>query len=248
MLFLQEENAVRTTGSIMNQKVLKMNIGYCINKEITRVSRELLSQFDTIPIPNLDDAMNRTAAATSTIRPLNGARLMGTAYTVRVPAGDNLLFYYAIDNAHPGDVIVVDGGGLEERALCGEIMASYAQKRGLAGFVIYGAVRDAEALSGMDFPVYAKAVCPNGPYKNGPGEINVPVNLGGRIILPGDILVGDSDGLVSIHPADAENVLRKARSIMDKEEAMMRMIEEESRMDLDWMYKKLAQDQCSIQN
>ena len=223
-----------------------MNIGYCIKNDFPRPSAELLAKFDGIPIPNIGDAMNRTAAISANITPVNNVRLTGTAYTVRVPAGDNLLFYYAIDNAKPGDVIVVDGGGFEERALCGEIMATYAAKRGIAGFVINGAIRDKVELSGMNFPVFAKAACPNGPYKNGPGEINVPVNIGGRIVCPGDILVGDGNGLVVVHPEDAEKVLASAHTVMKKEACMMQEIEEQGKMSLGWMYEKITNDQCSI--
>lgn len=223
-----------------------MNIGYCIKNDFPRPSAELLAKFDGIPIPNIGDAMNRTAAISAQITPVNNVRLTGTAYTVRVPAGDNLLFYYAIDNAKPGDVIVVDGGGFEERALCGEIMATYAAKRGIAGFVINGAIRDKVELSGMNFPVFAKAACPNGPYKNGPGEINVPVNIGGRIVCPGDILVGDGNGLVVVRPEDAEKVLASAHAVMKKEAGMMKEIEEQGKMSLGWMYEKITNDQCSI--
>lgn len=223
-----------------------MNIGYCIKNDFPRPSAELLAKFDGIPVPNIGDAMNRTAAISAQITPVNNVRLTGTAYTVRVPAGDNLLFYYAIDNARPGDVIVVDGGGFEERALCGEIMATYAAKRGIAGFVINGAIRDKVELSGMNFPVFARAACPNGPYKNGPGEINVPVNIGGRIVCPGDILVGDGNGLVVVRPEDAENVLASAQAVMKKEAGMMKEIEEQGKMSLGWMYEKITNDQCSI--
>lgn len=223
-----------------------MNIGYCIKNDFPRPSAELLAKFDGIPIPNIGDAMNRTAAISAQITPVNNVRLTGTAYTVRVPAGDNLLFYYAIDNAKPGDVIVVDGGGFEERALCGEIMATYAAKRGIAGFVINGAIRDKVELSEMNFPVFAKAACPNGPYKNGPGEINVPVNIGGRIVCPGDILVGDGNGLVVVRPEDAEKVLASAHAVMKKEAGMMQEIEEQGKMSLGWMYEKITNDQCSI--
>lgn len=223
-----------------------MNIGYCIKNDFPRPAPELIARFAGIPVPNLGDAMNRTAAISARITPVNHVRLMGTAYTVRVPAGDNLLFYYAIDNAKAGDVIVVDGDGFEDRALCGEIMATFAHKRGIAGFVVNGAIRDRVELEQMDFPVFAKASCPNGPYKNGPGEINVPVNIGGRVICPGDILIGDGDGLVAFHPEQAEEVLEKARAVMKKEADMMQLIESESRMELGWMYDKLKSNHCSF--
>jgi len=218
-----------------------MNVGYQIKKTFTRPPRELIERFSGIPVPNIDDAMNRTAAVSAKIRPVNHARLTGPAYTVRVPAGDNLLFYYALDNAEPGDVIVVDGGGFLGRALCGDIMASFARKRGLAGFVINGVVRDIVELSTSDFPVFTKGCCPNGPYKNGPGEINVPVNIDGRVICPGDILIGDGGGLVSLRAEDAEGVLEKARLVMEKEAHMMEEIEQSGHMDLQWMYSKIAE-------
>lgn len=223
-----------------------MNIGYQITKDIKRPDKELIQQFTGIPVPNIGDCMNRTAAISSAIRPVNHARLQGTAYTVRVPAGDNLLFYYAIDQAQPGDVIVVDGESFCERALCGEIMVSLAKKRGLNGFVVDGAIRDQVELSRMDFPVFYRSSSPNGPYKNGPGEINVPVTIGGRVIYPGDILIGDGNGLVTISPEQAQEVLKKAHAVMVKEQDMLREIMEQGSMDLEWMYQKLQKDQCSI--
>lgn len=223
-----------------------MNTGYVINKDFSRPSKEIVELFYGIPVPNIGDSMNRTAAVSASLKAVNSARLQGPSYTVRVPAGDNLLFYYAIDNAKPGDVIVVDGGGFAERALCGGIMASFAKKKGLAGFVVYGAVRDRVELSQMDFPVFYCAACPNGPYKNGPGEINVPVNIGGRIVEPGDILIGDEDGLVVVHPDEAVEISEKAHAVMKKESGMMKLIEEEGRMDLGWMYKKIESDGCQI--
>lgn len=223
-----------------------MNIGYQINMPVRRLPQEQLKKFAEIPVSVIGDSMNRTAAVGSEIQPVNETRLMGSAYTVRVPAGDNLLFYYAISQAQPGDVIAVDGGGFTERALCGEIMAAYAQKRGLAGFVVNGAIRDRMEISQMDFPVFARASCVNGPYKNGPGEINVPVNIGGRVICPGDIMIGDGNGLVVFKPEDAEEILEKAYSVMEKERQMMENIEQHGQIDLQWMYQKIKSDRCSF--
>ncbi len=224
-----------------------MNVGYHIKKDFKRVDKSIVDSFSGIPVPNIGDAMNRTASISSELRPINHARLQGAAYTVRVPAGDNLLIYYAIDNAKPGDVIVVDGSGFTERALVGGIMASLAKAKGLSGLVINGAVRDPRDLESMDFPVFYKAICPNGPYKNGPGEINVPVSIGNRVIYPGDILIGDEDGLISIHPEDAKEVCMNAKKVVEKEKYMMEMIETEGKLDLEWMYKKLQQDGCTFE-
>lgn len=222
------------------------NIGYRIYTQVQRPARSLVDGFAGIPVPNIDDCMNRMAALPSRLHAMNSARLMGTAYTVSCSGGDNLLFYYALDNAKPGDVIVVAGGGYTERAYCGEIMATMAQKRNLAGFIIDGSIRDPEEISQMDFPVFAAGVSPNGPYKNGPGEVNVPVCIGDQVICPGDILVGDRGGIVVIKPQEAAEVQQKARAVMQKESYMMDSIEKTGGMDLSWMYDKIQKDGCDI--
>lgn len=223
-----------------------MNIGYSIKRDFERPSKEIIDKFTGIPVPNIGDCGNRTLAIGSDIRPVNNVRLQGPAYTVRVQAGDNLLIYYAIDNAKPGDIIVVDGNGFSERALIGEIMTKLAMAKHLGGMIIYGAIRDSGALAKLDFPVFYKSISPNGPYKNGPGEINVPVNIGGKIINPGDILVGDIDGLVVIDPSYALEIIDKAHGVMDKEAKMMANIEEKGSLDLAWMYKKLEEDKVTF--
>ena len=222
-----------------------MNVGYHIKKDFKRVDKSVVDSFSGIPVPNIGDAMNRTASISSELRPINHARLQGTAYTVRVPAGDNLLIYYAIDNAKIGDVVVVDGSGFTERALIGGIMASLAKAKGLSGLVINGAVRDPRDLESMDFPVFYKAICPNGPYKNGPGEINVPVCVGGQIIHPGDLIVGNKEGIIVIPRLEIDDVLKKSLLIVQKEEKMMKDIEE-NQFDLSWVYKKLEETNCEI--
>lgn len=185
------------------------NVGFRQYNNIKRADKALVELFRSLPTPNIDDNMNRMFALRG-LKPYNKTPLLGTAFTVRVPAGNNLMFNRAIDLAQPGDVIVVDGGGYLERALCGEIMVSHAKKRGLAGFIVNGCIRDVEATAEIDFPVYALGQSPNGPLKNGPGEINTPVVCGGMVIMPGDILVGDADGLVVVHPEDAAEVAEKA--------------------------------------
>lgn len=219
-----------------------MSIGYKIIREIERPSSELIEMFRDIPVPILGDSLDRSAAISSKIQPLNSVKLVGCAYTVHVPAGDNLLLYYAIDQARPGDVIVVDGKGFTERALCGEIMVTYAMKRKLAGIVIDGAIRDKKELSQMEFPVFAKSSSPNGPNKNGPGEINVPVSVGGRIVSPGDIIVGDENGIITIHPKQVSHVLENAYQVMKKEKTILDQINQDGQLDLTWMYEKLRRE------
>ncbi len=199
------------------------NVGFRQYLNIQRPSAEVLAMFEGLPSPNIDDNMNRMYSLNG-LRPFNSATLLGPAFTVRVPAGDNLLFNRALDLAQPGDIIVVDGEACLSRALCGEIMVSHAMKRGLGGFVVNGCIRDADAIAKLPFPVFALGTAPNGPYSNGPGEINVPVVAGGMAILPGDILVGDADGLVVVRPGDAEQVAAKAHEKNKVEQSIMEKI------------------------
>ena len=124
----------------------------------------------------------------------------------------------------PGDVIVVDGGGDETRALIGEIMKEIAEWRKAEGFVIDGAIRDVTAFAASDFPCYARAVIHRGPYKNGPGEINVPVSIGGCVVSPGDIVVGDGDGIVSFPAEIAATLLSAVQAQLAREEQMIKTI------------------------
>ena len=138
--------------------------------------------------------------------------MVGTALTVRTAPGDNLAIHQALELVRPGDVIVVDGGGDVSRALVGEIMVTVAQHRKAAGYVIDGAVRDAGALARGAFPCFARGAIHRGPYKNGPGEINVPVTVGGLVIEPGDIVVGAEDGVVAFPQAIAAELLEAVRA------------------------------------
>ena len=163
-----------------------MSVGNKIIYNFPRPAKELVEQFRGMPVANIDDNMGRIAAVDSAIVPINSSPLVGTAFTIRAPQGDNLMFHKAMDMAQPGDVIMIDAGGSVDRAIFGELMATYCRSRGIAGIVCDGAIRDCDGLSKMtDFAVYAKGVTPNGPYKNGPGEINTPVVIGGKLVLRG---------------------------------------------------------------
>lgn len=196
---------------------MSRGVGNRIITEISRPSRSLVEQFRGIPSSNINDMMNRLFCMHEYIRPLNGLPLLGTAVTVRAPMGDNLFFHKALDVAQPGDVIVVDGGSAMNRSLAGEIMFTYAWKKGIAGIVVDGCVRDFDGIEKVGIPIYAKGVTPQGPYKNGPGEINFPIACGGQVVNPGDIIVGDADGIVVINPEDAEEILELAKHKLDVE-------------------------------
>lgn len=219
------------------------NVGFRIYSKINRPPRELVAGFAGIPVANIADNMNRLACVDAKIRPMNKAPLLGTAFTVKTRPGDNLLLHKALDMAKPGDVIVVAAQGDTVNSITGELMISWAKQRGLAGLIIDGAIRDAGAVRNMDIPVYAAGITPNGPYKDGPGEINVPVSCGGIMIKPGDILVGDEDSVVVIDPHDAPQILEKAKATVVKETRFMEEIKNGT-WDRTWVDKMLNEKGC----
>lgn len=221
------------------------NIGFRIYSSFERPSKSLIESFKDIPVANISDNMGRIACMDTSIKSFNRTRLLGCAFTVRVPAGDNLILHKAIDMAQPGDVIIVDGEGGMNHALMGEIMFRYAISRGVAGFVLDGCIRDVDALSELDFPVFAKGVNPKGPYKNGPGEINVPISCGGLVVHPGDIIAGDSDGVVVIRPADAPVLLELATKQHANELKTFKQIEAGT-LDRAWVDQFLTEKGCEI--
>jgi RraA family protein len=196
---------------------LMSNEGFRIYSKLNRPDKHLVEGFRGLPVAVIADEMNRLACMDARIKPLNKEPLLGVALTVKTRVGDNLLVHRALDMAEPGDVIVVDGQGDLSNAISGENMMMWAQRRGIAGVVVDGAMRDADPIGKMQFPVFAAGIQPKGPYKTGPGEINVPVCCGGIVVYPGAIVVGDDDGVVVIHPTDAPAVLKRAQARQQKE-------------------------------
>ena len=180
-----------------------MTLGFRICVRERRVGADVAQRFATLPVSTVSDVMSRMSAGGASLRPIHKTGVMsGPALTVRTRPGDNLMVQKALDLAEPGDIIVVDAGGDLTNALIGELMVAYAVKRGLGGIVINGAIRDYSNLSAGRFPVFAAGVTHRGPYKDGPGEINAPISLDGMVIHPGDLMLGDEDGLVCV-PFDA---------------------------------------------
>lgn len=218
-----------------------------IVKDFPRPSRELIERFRELPVANIDDSMDRMQAIDSSIKPLGSqGRLLGPAFTVKVAQGDNLFLHAAMDMAKPGDVIVIDAGGYEGRAIFGELMATYLKVRGIAGMVCDGAVRDRDELAALEnFPIYARAATPDGPYKNGPGEIGSDVVVGGRTVHPGDIVVGDGDGVIFLDPAKAEAIADAADKIKVMEAGIMEGILR-GEYERPWVRAKMAAFGCDI--
>jgi len=202
-----------------------MSIGFCIAPRAPSIDPALLSAFRGVATPIASDNMSRMFSGGAALRPYHdGTPLIGVAFTVRTRPGDNLMVHKAIDLAEAGDVIVVDAGGDLTNSLIGEIMATLAAKKGVAGFVIDGAVRDTEALKTMSFPVFARGATHRGPYKDGPGEINVTACIGGSPVNPGDIVIGDGDGILAIPRAVAADVARRAHEQIAREHKTLQAI------------------------
>lgn len=182
-----------------------------IRKDITRVAPELVKAASQFQAAILADVAGRRGALGARIKPVSShMKVCGPAFTVEVRPGDNLMFHAALALAQPGDVIVVDGKGDQTMALCGTIMSTQAQAAGLAGFVVDAAVRDVAELSEGNFPVFAFGSNPNGPTKGLGGRINWPVTLAGVTVNPGDLVVGDADGVVIIPRENAEEIIARA--------------------------------------
>ena len=200
-------------------------MGFGFVEKISRPPRQLVESFKAFPTPNIADAMGRFGAMEYTIKPIaQGMRVVGPALTVKLRPGDNLMAHQAIALAEPGDVIVIDANGNVTNAVWGEIMSCAALKRGIAGLVIDGAIRDRMAIIERGFPVFAKAVIPTACDKDGPGEVNVPISCGGCFVTPGDLVVGDDDGVVVVPQGQLAEVLKKGQDIQTKEEARMKEI------------------------
>ena len=223
-----------------------MSIGFSIAPRAPAIDPALLASFQGVATPIASDNMSRMFSGGAALRPYHdGTPLLGVALTVRTRPGDNLMVHKAIDAAAPGDVIVVDAGGDMSNAIIGEIMVGWAAKRGLAGFVIDGAIRDSETLAAGDFPVYARGVTHRGPYKDGPGEINVPIAIDGMVIEPGDLVIGDDDGLLCVPCAEAANLLAAAQAKQEVEARMVAGIADGS-YDRSWVDATLKRLNCQM--
>ena len=177
-------------------------------KDIARVDAAVVAQAAQFPSSILADVAGRRGALSGRIAPLAPSmHFAGPAVTVELRPGDNLMIHAALALVQPGDVIVVDGKGDLTSALMGEIMCQQCVALGVAAVVIDGAVRDSEAIRELGFPMYAAGLNPNGPTKFVPGRVNHPVSLGGVTVNPGDLVVGDADGVTVIERAKAASLL-----------------------------------------
>ncbi|SFO07842.1 RraA famliy [Candidatus Pantoea varia] len=189
-----------------------------INRDITRIASELVKQAAQFQAAILADVAGRRGTLHGRIKPVSSTmKVAGPAITVEVRPGDNLAIHVALAIAKPGDVIVVDGKGDISCALIGEIMTTQAAASGIAGIIIDGAVRDADSLSVNGFPVFSAGLNPCGPTKSVAGRVNFPVSVAGAAIQPGDLVIGDIDGVVVLPREEVPSLIEMAQKKLDFE-------------------------------
>lgn len=200
-------------------------IGFKVAQRRTKVAGEWVEKYRDLPVANVSDVMSRMVAGGAQLRPYySGSRMVGPAITVRTRPGDNLMVHKALDIAEPGDVVVVDAGGDLTNAIIGELMVAHAKQRQLGGIVIFGSIRDSAELLAGDFPVFAAGVTHRGPYKDGPGEVNTAIGISGLVIEPGDLVLGDADGFLSVGQNLVADVYAAASQKHDAETRQMEAI------------------------
>jgi 4-hydroxy-4-methyl-2-oxoglutarate aldolase len=211
-----------------------------IIRDFERVSPEVVKRASQYAASILADVAGRRGALDGRIAALTPkTRLAGSALTVEVRAGDNLMIHAAMQIAKPGDVLVIDGKGDRSCALMGTIMMNGCVQLGIVGVVIDAAVRDSEEIVEMGFPVYSVGTNPNGPTKFTPGRINHPISVGGVTVNPGDLVIGDADGVTVIEREKAPSMLDLAAKKVEDEQARIAALKQGKDLRPAWVAKAL---------
>lgn len=207
--------------------------GFIVNPRVSTLSPDLIEAYQTVPVPHASDSMGRHTGARNLIayHGNQAVTMAGPAITVRIRPGDNLMVHLAMMMAEPGDIIVIDGGGDLSTAVIGGLMRTTAIARKLGGFIIDGALRDVTEWKQGGMPAFARGNVHRGPSKDGPGEVNVPIACAGLQVTPGDLILGDADGVVAIPAHQAASLLIKCQAHAERE----RTINEKNMTgNLDW--------------
>jgi 4-hydroxy-4-methyl-2-oxoglutarate aldolase len=193
-----------------------------VRRTITRPSPEAVAALAPHSAATVHEAQDRTGALDGRIKPIReGLKICGPAITAQCHIGDNLMIFQAIDLAKPGDVLVVSAGANPEQGGFGEVLGAACRGKGIAGLVIDAGVRDARELRAVGFPVFSLGVCIKGTSKDTLGTVNLPVTVGGQTISPGDIVIGDDDGVVVARMEP----FALAKACADREAAEVKLIE-----------------------
>ena len=220
-----------------------MAVGKRIYLKRNMPDHDIMMQFKNIPASNTADCMGRSCAMNPRIHLVSSPKdqmMVGPAFTVKCRAGDNLALHAALNLCNEGDVLVVSNEEDNTRALMGEVMMAYLylQKK-VAGIILDGPIRDIDEIGKWDFPVYATGTTPGGPYKEGPGEVNVPIACGGISVEPGDIILADPDGVIVIPRNDAATILEDAKKFQAADEGKLEKTRQGT-INRSWVDKALA--------
>jgi 4-hydroxy-4-methyl-2-oxoglutarate aldolase len=193
-------------------------LGFRVLPSPPRIRDDIVARFRGLASSNLADAMGRFNFMDPGIRQRSGLALCGLAVTVNTRPADNLMVHKALQVAQPGDIVVVATSGSTGSSVFGELMCHTAVAARLGGIIVDGAIRDIDGITRLGLPAYSRSVSPGGCDKDGPGEINVPISCGGAVVMPGDIIVGDGDGVAVVPRDHAEEVLDLVAELVDREE------------------------------
>ncbi|WP_374542146.1 RraA family protein [Sphingorhabdus sp.] len=222
--------------------------GYMIRTEFPRLSQEFIEQFREFETADVSDVLNRLYAMNGAIRnQINDKELLGTACTVKLYPGDNLMVHKALDIAKPGDIVVVDCSGAMSNAVLGDLVANKSIHRKIGGYVIDGLIRDLDGIKETGLPVYARGVTPFGPLHRGPGEINTPICCGGVVVNPGDIIKADSTGIAVIPRGFADEIIQRLQASKAR---LAEYVTSVKRGDFSnaWVDEQLRENGCAICN
>lgn len=225
-----------------------MSVGFRVFTQRKLPEAEVIESFRELPAANVADVMGRSCALSSeihTMLPHTSEMMAGPALTVRARPGDNLMIHKALNLAQEGDIVVISNEGDRSQSLLGAIIVAYAKSKKLGGIVVDGPIRDVDEIARLGIPVYATGSTPGGPYKEGPGEVNTPISCGGVSVAPGDIVLGDSDGVIIIPRKDSKRILAEAIEFA-KVDASKMQAALEGHAKRDWVDKKLAEKGCEI--
>ncbi|WCK52346.1 RraA family protein [Aneurinibacillus sp. Ricciae_BoGa-3] len=193
-------------------------LGFGFIEKIERVDGDLITKLAHTDAANITDAQHRTGSMDPGIKPIAaGKKIIGSAITVELPMGDNLMLYKALDLAQLGDILVVNTNGNDSKAIWGELMTKSAMTLQLGGLVVDGLIRDGHANRLLDFPIFCRGTSPVSVEKNGPGFVNGEITCGGVVVRPGDVIVGDDDGVVVVNRCHIHSVIENLQKIEERE-------------------------------
>lgn len=197
-----------------------------IRTNVQRLPPDVIEQAEYIPPSVASDAMERLGSMVSAIGPISEpVSMAGSAITVDCMVGDNIMAHKAISLAEPGDVIVINAKSHDDTAVWGDLMSHAAEMKGLTGVVVDGAIRDVGESRERDLPVFFRESVPAGPHKGWGGRINSSIQCGGVSVEPGDLVLGDEDGVVVVPRSEAESVIEQSQTRLAKEKEWRDAIE-----------------------